>query len=539
MAVTDFPYRAFHPHQEAEPPVATAVSVRDRLVPPMRGSILWGWLGPLLVTIFAGMLRFWNLGLPKAVIFDETYYAKDGYSLLTWLVERTPVKDADKLLLAGKTDIWQTCAPDQIEKCASYVVHPPLGKWMIAVGEWLFGMNPFGWRFAAALVGTLSVLIIARVARRMTRSTLLGCFAGLLLALDGLEFVLSRTALLDIFLMFWVLAGFACMVVDRDKARERLVDWYETSGVSEIGPKLGLRPWRIAAGICLGGACAVKWSGVFFLIAFAVLSLMWDAGARKAVGLRSPYQGWLRFDLPRGLAAFTVVPAVAYIATWTGWFISAEGYGRDWAKATAGGPIGFVFESAKSWFHYHLQVLSFHNGLDQTHPYQSEPWQWPLLLRPVAFYYEGRQNVCGTRDCSEAVLGVGTPVIWFAAVAALIAMVVWYVRTRDWRAGAVLLGYAAGWLPWFYWAIFDNRTMFLFYMIPVLPFMVLAITLVAGLIIGPAHGSPGRRMIGAAAVGAFALLALINFGWLYPVLAGEVIPYLDWNRRMLFDRKWI
>ncbi|WP_336217223.1 phospholipid carrier-dependent glycosyltransferase, partial [Nonomuraea sp. LPB2021202275-12-8] len=117
---------------------------------------------------------------------------------------------------------------------------PPLGKWMIGAGEWLFGMTPFGWRFAAAVVGTLSILILARVARRMTRSTLLGCFAGLLLALDGLHFVLSRTALLDIFLMFWVLAAFACLVVDRDLARERLVDWYETTPLSPQGPWLGV-----------------------------------------------------------------------------------------------------------------------------------------------------------------------------------------------------------------------------------------------------------------------------------------------------------
>ena len=56
----------------------------------------------------------------------------------------------------------------------------------------------------------------------MTRSTLLGCVAGLLMALDGLELVLSRTAILDIFVMFWVLAAFGLMVIDRDRTRARL-----------------------------------------------------------------------------------------------------------------------------------------------------------------------------------------------------------------------------------------------------------------------------------------------------------------------------
>ncbi|MDR8409897.1 phospholipid carrier-dependent glycosyltransferase [Nonomuraea sp. 3-1Str] len=543
MAVTDFAYHAFGEPKadESSPP---ARSVRERMVPPMPSNPLWGWLGPLLVAAFGGALRFIGLAHPKAVVFDETYYAKDAYSLISWLVERVTIKDADKAILAGNLDIWQKCSADQLDKCASYVVHPPLGKWMIGAGEWMFGMTPFGWRFAAAVVGTLSILVLARVARRMTRSTMLGCFAGLLLALDGLHFVLSRAALLDIFLMFWVLAGFACLVADRDWARRRLVEWYENGPLSPEGPSLGLRPWRIAAGACLAAACAVKWSGIFFLAAFAVMAVLWDFGARRAVGLRRPYAGAFTKDVPPAVAAFGVVPFVTYMATWTGWFVTAGGYGRNWDQATSAGPFYFVFDSMRSWVKYQWQVFTFHSGLETSHPYMSEPWQWPLLLRPVAFYYEGRQNVCGTRDCSEAVLGVGTPVIWFGALLALVALIAWYVASRDWRAGAVLLAYAMGWLPWFYFAIAQNRTMFLFYAIPMVPFMVLAITLCAGWLIGPATRTatgalPMRRTIGAAVVGAFALLALINFWWLHPILSGELIPYTEWKARMLFDKRWI
>ncbi|TDD51534.1 phospholipid carrier-dependent glycosyltransferase [Nonomuraea terrae] len=544
MAVTDSSYQAYESPGDGEGR-PQARSVRDRMVPPMRGSVMWGWVGPLLVTLFGGILRFVQLGHPKAVVFDETYYMKDAYSLINWGVERVTVKDADKAIIAGRTDIWQSCAPDALDKCASYVVHPPLGKWMIGAGEWLFGLNPFGWRVAAAVIGTLSILILARVARRMTRSTLLGCFAGLLLALDGLHYVLSRTALLDIFLMFWVLAAFACLVVDRDRAREKLAAWYESSPASPQGPGLGIRWWRIGAGVCLAFAMSVKWSGLAFAVAFAIMSLMWDFGARRAVGLRQPYVGAFNKDVPQGLVAFAVVPFVAYMATWAGWFANATGYGRNWDRATsADNPLFFLFDSMRSWIHYQWQVFTFHSDLVTSHPYMSEPWQWPLLLRPVAFYYEGRQNACGVKDCSEAVLGVGTPVIWFGAVAALVALIVWYFSSRDWRAGAVLLAYAMGWLPWFYFAIADNRTMFLFYAIPMVPFMVLAITLCAGLLIGPSVGTaagtvPVRRTIGAAAVGAFALLALINFWWLHPILSGELLPYTEWKARMLFEKQWI
>ena len=183
-------------------------SLAQRLVPPMPGSAVWGWVGPLLVTLFGAFLRFDRLSVPKAVVFDETYYVGDAWAILNHGVEITHVKNADALLAEGKTNIL---AGTQAE----LVVHPPLGKEMIAVGEWLFGLTPFGWRFSVALIGSLSILLLARIVRRMTRSTLLGCVAGLLMALDGLELVLSRTAILDIFVMFWVLAAFGLVVIDR------------------------------------------------------------------------------------------------------------------------------------------------------------------------------------------------------------------------------------------------------------------------------------------------------------------------------------
>src|SRR5450759_3342959 len=111
----------------------------------------WGWAGPLLVTAFAGFLRFWQLGTPRGYIFDEVYYAKDAWSLWRHGVEL-----------------------DATGTGPAFVVHPPLGKWLIAVGEGLFGNTEVGWRVAGAMAGTLSVLVLARAARRLTRSTLLG-----------------------------------------------------------------------------------------------------------------------------------------------------------------------------------------------------------------------------------------------------------------------------------------------------------------------------------------------------------------------------
>src|ERR1700722_6236652 len=263
-----------------------------RMVPPMPGSALWGWLGPLLVTAFGAFLRFNQLNVPDKVIFDETYYVPDALGILRFGVEHNYTSNRNGLLLRGD--------PHVFTNGGEFVVHPPFGKVLIAAGEWLFGLSPFGWRFAAAVVGSLSILLLARIARRMTRSTLLGCFAGLLLAADGLEFVMSRTALLDIFVMFWVLAAFGCLVVDRDLYRARLAD--AAAGSAAVGsaaagsaaagaspaagaPRTPVRWWRIGAGVCLGLACGSKWNGLWFVPAFAALSFAWDVGARRTAGL--------------------------------------------------------------------------------------------------------------------------------------------------------------------------------------------------------------------------------------------------------------
>lgn len=520
-------------HTGSADPSATSPlpTLRDRLVPPMPGRAIWGWLGPLLVTAFAGVLRFDRLGMPHAVVFDETYYAKDALALLNFGVEHTTVANADRLLLRGDTHIWTDGG--------SFVVHPPLGKWMIAIGEWIFGATPTGWRVSAALVGTLSVLLIARIARRMTRSTLLGCVAGLLLALDGLEFVQSRTALLDIFLMFWVLAAFGCLLVDRDRSRARLVELVEARGADGGGPGLGLRPWRIAAGVCLGLGCATKWDAIYEVAGFGLLTVAWDYGARRAVGVRRPLAGWFPRDAVPAFFSIVGVGLVTYVACWTGWFRSSIGWDRHWADGRASA-FSFVPAPLRALWHYHAEIWTFHTNLHQSHPYQSQPWQWLILQRPVAFYYIGPkygQLGCHVDACSRTILGIGTPAIWWVSLPALVAVLVWWLMYRDWRAGAVVMGVASGWLPWFWFAA-QHRTMFFFYALPILPFLVLALTLAIGLLIGTESASPARRAAGSAIAGAYLLLVILNFAYLYPILSAQVIPYTAWQTRMWFT-SWI
>ena len=181
------------------------------------------------------------------------------------------------------------------------VVHPPLGKQLIAIGEWLLGYTPTGWRLASAVAGIVCILLIIRVVRRMTRSTLLGGIAGVLLICDGVSHVQSRSALLDIFQAVFVLGAFACLVADRDQVRARLAASVGAADRSArthwAGIALGARWWRFGAGVLLGLTTAVKWSGAYWIVAFGVLSVIWDITARRQAGIRRPVRAVVRRDL--------------------------------------------------------------------------------------------------------------------------------------------------------------------------------------------------------------------------------------------------
>ncbi|HEY5182091.1 MAG TPA: phospholipid carrier-dependent glycosyltransferase, partial [Dermatophilaceae bacterium] len=55
--------------------------LRARLLGFRPTDVLWGWVAPLIVAAVGGFLRFWQLGRPHQLVFDETYYVKQGYSL--------------------------------------------------------------------------------------------------------------------------------------------------------------------------------------------------------------------------------------------------------------------------------------------------------------------------------------------------------------------------------------------------------------------------------------------------------------------------
>jgi dolichyl-phosphate-mannose--protein O-mannosyl transferase len=407
-------------------------------------------------------------------------------------------------------------------------------------------MNEFGWRIAAAVFGTLAVLVLVRTARRLFRSTVLGCAAGLLMTLDGLAFVLGRTALLDIFLMFFILAAFACLVLDRDQRRRR---WLHALEAGAQRPGFGVPWWRLAAAVMLGCAMSVKWSALWYVMLFGVLALVWEAGARRTAGIRRWWTDALAGEIGWLVLCGAIVVGV-YLASWTGWFLTDSGYDRHWL-AHAGRHEYPVVGALQNLFHYHHEAWKFHNGLTAKHQYQSWPWQWLLLGRPVAFYWSS-SGPCASGNCAAEVLLLGTPILWWSFIPALAGLAWFGISRRDWRALAIGLGAAAGILPWFIWEL-DDRTMFYFYALPAEPFLVLTLVYVLGALIrrparlGDIRAAGGtqlldageRRTMGVIFGAAVVLAVAIIFAYFYPIYVGTNLTYDQWLARMWLGNRWI
>ncbi len=206
-----------------------------------------------------------------------------------------------------------------------------------------------------------------------------------------------------------------------------------------------------------------------------------------------------------------------------------------------GGHWTWLPDWLRSLWHYEHEVYKFHVGLSSPHTYQSNPWSWLVLGRPVSYFYEsplpgkdGCPADAGDK-CAREVLALGTPLLWWAACLAVLYVLWRWAFRRDWRAGAIACGIAAGYLPWF---MYQERTIFFFYAVVFVPFLCLAVAMLIGAILGPPGCGERRRVIGAAGAGVLVLLIAWNFIYFWPLYTGTSIPIDDWRSRMWLDT-WV
>lgn len=374
-------------------------------------------------------------------------------------------------------------------------VHPPMGKWLIALGVGLIGYDPVGWRVSAALAGIATVGFLFVLARRLTGSALAAVVAAGVLALDPLSIISSRVAMLDIFMTCAVVAAVLFAVLDRD-------------ALAAPRSRRLVRPWRAAAGLAAGLAIATKWSGVLVLVALVVLVLLWEAGAARRAG-RRPAAG-LMAAAPSVLLWLVAVPAAVYVASYAG-RLDADVLAVPWHDGAW----------TREFVERQLAMARFHAGLDDTHPYASPAWSWPLAKRAVVYFWE-----IDAAGRYREVLAFANVLLWMPGLSVAVAAAWSALRRRLlWGPEVVVAATAAAaYLPWLVLGA-GRPFVFLYYFLPTVPFLALAL----GWAVVRLPRTAGR---GLAVVVAGVAVAVVVF-W-EPLIYARPLDYDAWRDRILF-----
>jgi len=438
----------------------------------------WTPLDTLLVTgltALAGVLRFHGITKVRDLVFDE-FYASDAC-----------------LYVLGP---HAHCFTDT----EISIAHPPLGKWLIGVGIQVFGFNPAGWRVAPLVAGTLSIAVLYLLARRLLGSTLAASIAAGLLAFDFLHFVMSRTAMLDVFVVFFGLLSFVCLLYDRDHDDAR-----PAASRNLVVQRLRERPWLLGAGLAGGAAVACKWSGAYLLAAVAVLAFVHGAARR-----REAHRYWhvAREEGALLLIALVLLPAVVYVVSYAG---NLDGRFLAWPWEHGSWAQAFVARQRL--------MLEHHTGALYTHPYSSPAWSWLLVKRPVLFYFH---NLGG--GSYQEILAFGNPLVWWPGLLALATTTWRLLRQRSVLAPETIIVacFAAGYVPWL---LIARQEAFLYYVLPAVPFLCLAL--------GHVVASVSARGLRAIAVGGLIVASIGAFSFFRPILVGTSLSYRQWERRIL------
>jgi dolichyl-phosphate-mannose-protein mannosyltransferase len=457
----------------------------------------WFWLGLAALWSIALGLRFWGLERFNTLVFDEVYFAQFAHNYLT----HTPFFDA----------------------------HPPLGKYLIAIGIWLKGFNPWGYRWMNALTGSLIPLIVVGLGLQLTRRHSFALLAGALTVLDGLLLVESRYGLINVYILTFGLLGHWLTLLS---TRQR-----------------GWKHWLVItfAGLSFGAAAAVKWTGLGFLLG---LYLFWILGRLSQWGQKgsgsapeNPLEKLLQLS---PLKLFIFIPLVG-----------AALYSPLWIPHLLQNPEFDFIEVHKQMFGYHRRVG---NGPD-IHPYCSSLLTWPFMLRPVSYFYQLASSLQESMPMTGpplsldkakyiySVYAMGNPPLWWCttgAIALILALTLWrtilklleirnplqsFPRLKPEQQYLPLYfatSYAANLLPW----LSISRCAFLYHYMPAYLFSSLALAwLLEKWLKTSTQILPGL---------ALAIIALSMLGFLFwlPFYLGLPISPLEWQWRTWFP-SWI
>lgn len=401
---------------------------------------------------FSGFLRFWQIATPGELVFDEIYFPVFAKNYLT-----------------GTT---------------FFDSHPPLGKYLIAVGIKFFGFVPLGYRTMNALFGIGTIVLIYALCRILFKNRKIAFLAGLLAALDGLLLVESRTGLINIFAVFFSLAAYY-LFLRSGTPRPQKAPWVYLAG----------------AGICSGAAIAVKWIGVASLGMILLFSFLAQLN-RHTTKLKAFLPQSLLLKRIGRLHPLTIIfccallPALVYAVTF---------------------PIHIEQNPEYQFVELHQQMYGYHANLKEGHGYASEWWRWPLSLRPVNYFWQ----VDETKQTVQTVLNIGNPVIWWLAVPAVMFSFWGGIFRRNFGVLFALAAFIFHYLPF----ALISRATFSYHYMGALPF---AIILLAVALYQLWQREGWSREIAAVAMVCIVLTAL----YFYPIWTAYPIPLGSFYQRM-------
>ena len=411
--------------------------------------------------------------------------------------------------------------------------HPPLGKVIMSWSIALFGMTPFGWRFAGAFMGILMVPVMYLLGKQLTKRTDVAFAAMCLMTLDCMHLTQTRIATIDSFPVLFIMVSYLFMLrfMQRDIA---------------VTPMKKLIPDLALSGFAMGCAVASKWIGAYAGIGLAVLffwtlvrhirlsnqaelMLMNSTGlAKEEVSLLKERVA-LRWRRPIILCCwcllfFVAVPVLIYLLSYIPHFAYRGNAGLgDFLKS--------VIQAQEGMLSYHATP-----GLGMDHPFYSPWYEWPLNQRPM-YYANSLYQPAGY---DYAIFCFGNPAVWTGGLIGILYTVyAWAKRHQGSSAqpvrliagdtnvatAFVLIGLLAQFLPW----VLVPRGTYIYHYFASIPFLCLGAALLL-------HDLIRRKpLLGKIVLAVFILLALGMFVAYYPYASGVLTPvgWLDFMRRFL------
>lgn len=347
------------------------------------------------------------------------------------------------------------------------ISHPPLGKIIMGLGIRMFGMNPFGYRCMGTLAGVLMLPFLYLLSKRMFKNTMGAFAATTLFAFDFMHFVQTRIATIDSYAIFFIVAMYYFMY---RFVSERNLKCLALSGVS------------------FGLGAASKWICIYAGIGLGVIWLIhW---IMRLIRERA-YIDCLK-NIGFCLVWFAAVPVAIY-------YMSYYPYGES--QGLRG--IGMYFDPhyAKIVWDNQVSMFTYHVGVNATHPYSSEWYEWIFNVRPILYYLN---YGTGTRGEIAAFL---SPLVCWGGMLAMVGMGYLAFFRRDSKAAFILLGYLAQLLPW----VFVERIVFNYHYFACTVFLCLAMGYVAAVL-----DKAGQRKN----VYAMTAVSVALFVLFYPALSG-------------------